>query len=154
MLMKKCLLAGAMVFALTGGAAWAATPQQAMQTALQQYPGRVIGFERDRQQGQEVYEIKIRLNQGQVQEFKYLAANGQLLKTEREARSYPAIPASVMPLEKLMAQFAGGTVLEIELKQVRGVFRYDIEWRDAQGLKWEQVHDASSGALLTKKRDT
>jgi uncharacterized membrane protein YkoI len=57
--------------------------ETAIQIALQQVPGQVIKVELDYDNGILVYEIDIRTQSG-VYEVQVAAANGQILKVERE----------------------------------------------------------------------
>ncbi|MGV3526957.1 MAG: PepSY domain-containing protein [Candidatus Sericytochromatia bacterium] len=131
----------------------AATPAQTIKTALQRFPGRVIKWEQEHEKGQLVYQITIRQGNGQIQEVELLASSGQVLKTEADDDVFPAVPAGILSVEQVMAQFKGGTLLEVALKPVVGGFQYHLEWRDAQGQKWEQQQDARTGKLIAKQRD-
>lgn len=132
----------------------AATPAQTIQTAIKRFPGRVVKWEQDQEKGQLVYQVTIRQAQGQLQEVELLASTGQVIKTELDDDVFPAIPAGILSLEQVMGQFKGGTLLEIALKPVGTGFQYELEWRDAQGQKWEQIQDARTGKLISKRLDT
>jgi len=68
---------------------------------------------------------------------------------------------SVMDLQKLnqaaLAQHPGATAANItdtELEQKGSAYFYQVEIRDAKGLKWDVDLDAKTGQVLSNKQDT
>jgi len=64
---------------------------------------------------------------------------------------------TVMSFEKLnetaLALHPGGQKLDTELEEVYGRFIYQVEVRDAQGIKWDVELDASNAQVLKNQRD-
>ena len=64
---------------------------------------------------------------------------------------------TIQPFERLnaaaLARHAGGKVGETELEQEGGRYVYQVELRDAQGVRWEVELDAASGQILHDRQD-
>jgi uncharacterized membrane protein YkoI len=58
--------------------------QEVVKKAQAEHPGRVIEVELDDDDGRHIYEIELLDEQGEVWEFKFDAATGDLIKRERE----------------------------------------------------------------------
>jgi uncharacterized membrane protein YkoI len=58
--------------------------QEVVKKAQAEHPGRVIEVELDDDDDRPVYEIELLDEQGEVWEFKFDAATGELIKRERE----------------------------------------------------------------------
>jgi uncharacterized membrane protein YkoI len=79
--------AAAIVLATAAGGLTAAEPltmQQAVDKALAQRPGEVIGTDRERKQGREAWEVEIRDADGQQWGLYYAIDDGSLLEEERD----------------------------------------------------------------------
>lgn len=76
--------AGTLFAADGNAAAGALTMQQAVDKALAQRPGEVIGTDRDRKHGREAWEVEIRDDQGQDWELYYAIDDGSLLYEDRD----------------------------------------------------------------------
>ncbi|WP_295881706.1 PepSY domain-containing protein [uncultured Thiohalocapsa sp.] len=72
------------LFAAGDGAAAPLTMQQAVDKALAQRPGEVIGTDRDRKHGRDAWEVEIRDDQGQEWELYYAIDDGSLLYEDRD----------------------------------------------------------------------
>ena len=55
---------------------------------------------------------------------------------------------------KALDQHKGATILDTELDDSYGKLVYEVEMRDAQGLKWDVELDAKTGNVLKNKQDT
>lgn len=55
--------------------------------------------------------------------------------------------------EAALAKHPGGKIEDTELEQEHGIYVYQVEVRDAQGVQWEVELDASNGKLLQEHRD-
>lgn len=51
------------------------------------------------------------------------------------------------------AKHPGATITETELENEYGRYIYKVELRDSQGMKWDVDLDATSGDILSDKRD-
>jgi uncharacterized membrane protein YkoI len=64
---------------------------------------------------------------------------------------------SIKPISELtaaaLAQHAGGKAEYTELEENLGRLIYQVEVRDAQGVKWDVDVDAVTGQLLKNERD-
>lgn len=64
---------------------------------------------------------------------------------------------SIMSLEELnaaaLARHAGAVIEESELEEEYGRYIYQLELRDAQGVKWDLEFDAATGELLRNQQD-
>ncbi len=63
---------------------------------------------------------------------------------------------AIVPLTQLVDDAQrrhAGRVLEVELKQRDGGYRYEIEILDAAGIVRELIYDAVSGRLLDERTD-
>lgn len=64
---------------------------------------------------------------------------------------------TIQPFERLnaaaLARHAGGKVGETELEQEGARYVYQVELRDAQGVRWEVELDAASGQILHDRQD-
>ncbi len=63
---------------------------------------------------------------------------------------------AILPLERILKQVATdhpGHILEVEFEQEDGLFIYEIELVDEQGLVWELEFDAKTGMLIEKERE-
>lgn len=58
--------------------------EQILEKARQDFPGRVIEIELDREDGRHIYELEIVDPEGRVWELEMDAATGELLEKERE----------------------------------------------------------------------
>lgn len=83
--------AGALALAATeggvvepGAAAQGITLEQAVEMARQARPGRVQEVERDTKDGVEVWEVKIKGDDGEKWELYYAVADGELIKEEKD----------------------------------------------------------------------
>lgn len=65
-------------------AAEALTMQQAVDKALAQRPGEVIGTDRERKEGREAWEVEIRDADGQTWELYFAIDDGTLLYEDRD----------------------------------------------------------------------
>jgi uncharacterized membrane protein YkoI len=65
---------------------------------------------------------------------------------------------AVMDFEVLnktaQAKHPGSTIHETELKNSYGRYVYEIDLKDAQGVKWDVDLDAKTGEILKDKQDT
>ncbi|MGK7345457.1 MAG: PepSY domain-containing protein [Candidatus Nitrospinota bacterium M3_3B_026] len=62
----------------------------------------------------------------------------------------------ILPLEKIIEKAAGkrpGRVLEAELEMEDGIYIYEIELLDENGVVWELRYDARTGEPVDEKRD-
>jgi uncharacterized membrane protein YkoI len=60
----------------------------------------------------------------------------------------------IVPLQQILGGLASDErVLEVELEDEHGGYRYEVEVLDAQGTVWEYLFDARSGELLKKHRE-
>lgn len=156
-MLKRSLVAMLFSFWAFGAVAQAVSIQQIVQGALKQYPGRLVELEREHEKGQQTYQLKIRLAQGQLQKLTYLTT-GKLLKSKLDDEQFPVVPANILPLEKVLASFQshyhGAVLSEIELKATAaGSFQYHLEWKNAKGQKWKQLQDARTGKILSQNQD-
>ncbi|MGD2021451.1 MAG: PepSY domain-containing protein [Thiohalocapsa sp.] len=79
------LAAGAgTLFAADGKGAGPLSMQQAVDKALAQRPGEVIGTDRERKHGREAWEVEIRDADGQVWELYFAIDDGSLLYEDRD----------------------------------------------------------------------
>jgi uncharacterized membrane protein YkoI len=79
------LAAGAgTLFAADGKVAGPLSMQQAVDKALAQRPGEVIGTDRERKHGREAWEVEIRDADGQVWELYFAIDDGSLLYEDRD----------------------------------------------------------------------
>lgn len=64
---------------------------------------------------------------------------------------------TIQPFDKLnaaaLAQHPGGSKGDTELEEVYGRYIYQVEVRDAQGVKWDVELDAITGEVLKNQRD-
>ncbi|MBF0624856.1 MAG: PepSY domain-containing protein [Magnetococcales bacterium] len=62
----------------------------------------------------------------------------------------------ILPLERLMAlhpSLQGVQLLEVELEQHHGQYRYELEFLAADGQVWEWRLDAATGTVLERKQE-
>lgn len=72
------------LFAADGNVAGPLSMQQAVDKALAQRPGEVIGTDRERKHGREAWEVEIRDADGQVWELYFAIDDGSLLYEDRD----------------------------------------------------------------------
>ncbi|WP_426203812.1 PepSY domain-containing protein [Pseudomonas sp. TWP3-1] len=64
---------------------------------------------------------------------------------------------TIVPIDAVqataMARHPGSTVIEIELEKRYGIYLYQIELRDPQGVEWELELDATDGLLRKDHQD-
>ena len=64
---------------------------------------------------------------------------------------------TIQSFEKLnaaaLAKHPGATIEETELEQEHGRYQYQVELRDALGVQWDVLLDASTGAVLQDHQD-
>lgn len=64
---------------------------------------------------------------------------------------------SIQSLDELnkaaLAEHAGGVIEESELEEEYGRYIYQLELRDAQGVKWDLEFDAATGEMLRNQQD-
>jgi uncharacterized membrane protein YkoI len=61
---------------------------------------------------------------------------------------------AILPLEDIMQsiqQEQPGRILEVELERDDGLYLYEVEILDAQGVVWEFKLDAKSGEILKRE---
>lgn len=65
---------------------------------------------------------------------------------------------TIVPIETVMAtakaRHPGSTLIDIELEKRYGIYLYQIELKDSQGVEWELELDASDGLLRKDHQDT
>ncbi|WP_434559833.1 PepSY domain-containing protein [Pseudomonas sp. D2-30] len=65
---------------------------------------------------------------------------------------------TILPFDKLneaaLAEHPDGTVIDSELEDEYGKYRYKVDLRDADGIEWELELDAVSGKVLKNHQDT
>lgn len=62
----------------------------------------------------------------------------------------------IVPVETVLSAARSeidGTITEIELERKRGAWLYEVEVTSTDGRKWELLFEASSGRLLSRKRN-
>lgn len=62
----------------------------------------------------------------------------------------------ILPLEKIHATaktIKAGKILETELESKKGVYVYEVELLDSQGIVWEIKLNAKTGALIKLEED-
>jgi len=63
---------------------------------------------------------------------------------------------NILPLEKILdaaRHLHPGRVAEVELKQKRNRYIYEVEIVDAKGKVWEMKIDASDASLISQEQD-
>lgn len=64
---------------------------------------------------------------------------------------------TIKSLEELnkaaVAKHAGAVIEESELEEEYGRYIYQVELRDAQGVKWDLEFDAATGEMLRNQQD-
>ncbi|MHB2248816.1 PepSY domain-containing protein [Pseudomonas fitomaticsae] len=65
---------------------------------------------------------------------------------------------TIVPIETVkataMARHPDSTLIDIELERRYGIYLYQIELKDPQGVEWELELDASDGLLRKDHQDT
>ncbi|WP_438299141.1 PepSY domain-containing protein [Pseudomonas sp. NMS19W] len=65
---------------------------------------------------------------------------------------------TIVPIETVkatvMTRHPDSTVIDIELEKRYGIYLYQIELKDSQGVEWEMELDASDGLLRRDHQDT
>ncbi|WP_432217214.1 PepSY domain-containing protein [Pseudomonas kribbensis] len=65
---------------------------------------------------------------------------------------------TIVPIETVrataMARHPDSAIIDIELEKRYGVYLYQVELKDSQGVEWEMELDASDGLLRRDHQDT
>ncbi|MBR4737807.1 MAG: PepSY domain-containing protein [Rhodocyclaceae bacterium] len=175
--MKK-LIALAVMLGVSISANAAITAQMAKAIALKSAGGGVItDFDYERKKVGSYYEVEV-LNNGVEYEFKIDANTGKILAREVENKNKPtqpgagntqpnqpgagntqpvnnaAVKISVEQAKQIALRKVGsGRVTEIELERKGATYYYDVEVKDNRGREYEVKINATTGAILSFKRD-
>lgn len=63
---------------------------------------------------------------------------------------------AIVPLEKVVAAASArhdGHLLEVELKRRAGIYVYEVEFVDPEGVVWKMYFDARDGTLIESNRE-
>lgn len=171
--MKK-LLALAVMLGISVSANAAITGQMAKAIALKSAGGGVVtDFDYERKKVGSYYEVEV-LNNGVEYEFKIDAATGKILARKAEDKTKPSRPGTNKPgtnkpnqpganaavkisveqaKQIALRKVGSGRVTEIELERKGTTYYYDVEVKDNRGREYEVKINATTGAILSFKRD-
>ena len=155
-----------------GGTVWTATANDTTvegaerdrvgAAASEAVGGSVVDVETSDDPG-EAYEVEVRLEDGTEvdvaldQDLAVVAeerdGDDSDARDDRDADDRPVAAADRAAAEEaVLAEFAGGTVLDVEASDDRGE-AWEVEVRDADGAEWDVVLDADFSVLRTDADD-
>ncbi|UCE63126.1 MAG: PepSY domain-containing protein [Nitrospirota bacterium] len=121
------------------------TMQEALKTATDIVPGRVVEAELEDEDDISFYEIEIISSDGMVVEVQVDANSGQIIKQAREGEvAYITVEEAIKSAEEFLRWHA----VEVELEEEDGKAVYEIEMVNNLGDKQELEIDALSGKVL------
>lgn len=126
-----------------------------LNTALKNYPGRLIELERKQKNRVVYYKIKILSVQGNIIElsFQAIGTGFREIKNEQEGLEKDQklfTQKTLLPLDEILKRISFKTLLDVELKTNQSQVQYEVKWLDPQGQIKQAFFDATTGQKINR----